>query len=373
MSAPGCGARHILVPLHDLGLGGSERIAIRLAARWTALGRRVTLVCGSREGPLGALVDEAVELAACDPPIPRGPGSRRRLGRAVAAIAAERRPDLVFLPGNFHWPLAPWIARLPAAVRPRVVAQVSNPLVRPDRSGLRRLAFEAQARRRLGAADALAALAPGAVADADRILQRRVARVLPLPALDDVAAPPAPCPPGAPLILAAGRLVAQKGFDLAIRAFARAAAPGARLAIVGEGPSRADLLALAARLGVADRVELPGYAPDLRPWLDRARVFLLSSRFEGYGAVVVEALAAGRPVVAFDCTPAAIELLHGAPERGIVVPTGDVDALARALEQALRRPPPEAGALAAAVDRFRIGPVARAYLALFDEVTTGPR
>ena len=137
---------------------------------------------------------------------------------------------------------------------------------------------------------------------------------------------------------------------------------------MGEGPLRADLAALAASLGVGDRVELPGYVPDLRPWLDRARVFLLSSRYEGYGAVVVEALAAGRPVVAFDTTPAVGELLSGAPDRGIVVPAGDLDALARALERALARPSRDPAALAAAVDRFRIGPVAQAYLALFDEV-----
>ena len=376
MSAPpGAGppgtARHILVPIHDFELGGSERIALRLASRWAVLGRRVTLVCGSGEGPLGALVGEGVELAACDPPVPRGPGSRRRLARTVAAIAAERRPDVVFLPGNFHWPLAPALARLPQALRPRLVAQVSNPLVRADRGGLRRRVFEAGVRRRLRGADAVVALAPGAAADAQRILRRPLAHVLPLPALEDDAPPPKPIPPGPPLVLAAGRLVAQKGFDLAIRAFARAAAPDARLVIVGEGPLRAELAALARRLGVAERVDLPGYAPDLRPWLDRARVFLLGSRFEGYGAVVVEALAAGRPVVAFDATPAVDELLARAPERGVGVPAGDVDALARALDQALARPPPDPAALAASVARFRIGPVAQAYLALFDAVVEG--
>jgi glycosyltransferase involved in cell wall biosynthesis len=60
---------------------------------------------------------------------------------------------------------------------------------------------------------------------------------------------------------------------------------------------------------VADRVRLPGYVPDIRPWLAIARTFLLTSWYEGYAAVIVEALGAGRPVVSTDCTPAARELL----------------------------------------------------------------
>ena len=167
--------------------------------------------------------------------------------------------------------------------------------------------------------------------------------------------------------MAIGRLVPQKGLDVAIRAFARADLPGARLAIVGEGPLEAELRALAQALGVAGRVDFAGYVADARPWLDRSRVLLLTSRYEGYGAVVVEALAAGRPVVATRCTPAAAELL-GEPSFGATAAVGDVAALARALEDVLSRPPPAPDLLAAAVARFRIGPVARAYLDLFDEV-----
>ncbi|MDB5424841.1 MAG: glycosyltransferase, partial [Phenylobacterium sp.] len=91
--------------LHDLPLGGTERIAIRLANRWAALGRRVTLLCGSRRGALAGMIDPAVEVVECDPPIPRGPGSRRRLGQATAAFVARRRPDVLFVPGNYHWPI----------------------------------------------------------------------------------------------------------------------------------------------------------------------------------------------------------------------------------------------------------------------------
>lgn len=364
MSGAG-GARHVLVPLHDLGPGGTERIAIRLANRWAALGRRATLLVGARGGPLGALVGEGVELVACEPAIPRGPGSRGRLAHALAQAVAERRPDVVFAPGNFHWPALARLGRLAADARPAVVAQISNPLVRADRRGLRRLAFERAMRWRLRGVDAAVALSSGELADADRILGRRITRVLPLPALEDAAPPPIPPPPGAPLVVAIGRLVPQKGFDTAIRAFACADLPGARLAILGDGPLAGELRALAQALGVGARVDFPGYVADVRPWLDGARALLLTSRYEGYGAAVVEALAAGRPVVATRCTPAVAELLDD-PSRGATAPVGDVAALAGALEATLSRPPPDPAALVAAVDRFRIGPVAAAYLDVFD-------
>jgi glycosyltransferase involved in cell wall biosynthesis len=126
---------------------------------------------------------------------------------------------------------------------------------------------------------------------------------------------------------------------------------------------------------VADRVELPGYVPDIRPWLDEARVFLLSSRWEGYGAVVIEALAAGRPVVSTDCTPAAHELI-ARTGCGAVTPVGDPQALADALSAELAAEPPDVAALGATVDGYRIGAIADAYLELFDRVAAtgqGPR
>jgi glycosyltransferase involved in cell wall biosynthesis len=211
---------------------------------------------------------------------------------------------------------------------------------------------------------AVVALADETARHADAILSRRITVTAPLPALEDEMARPEPAPAGCRTILAAGRLAPQKDFDLALRAFARLPQP-ARLVILGEGPLRADLQRTAARLGVLDRVEMPGFVPDIRPWLDQARVFLLSSRYEGYGAVVIEALAAGRPVVSTDCTPATHELI-GQVGCGAVIPVGDVQALADALGAALAAPPPDPATLAAAVDGHRIGPIANVYLEILD-------
>ncbi len=106
------------------------------------------------------------------------------------------------------------------------------------------------------------------------------------------------------MILAAGRLIRQKGFDLLIDAFARLDDPRARLVIVGSGPEEDELRRKIERLDLAQCVTLAGFVPDIRPHLDAARVFVLPSRFEGYGAVIVEALGAGRPVIATASTPA---------------------------------------------------------------------
>jgi glycosyltransferase involved in cell wall biosynthesis len=362
----GDNARTIAIVLHDLPLGGSERIAVRLANRWTALGRRVVLFCGARQGPLADLIHADVEVVEADPPIPRGKGSRKALGRATAAFVAQRRPDILFVPGNYHWPILPAIDALPADQRPGVIAQIGTPLYRHGRSALAQIPYNLKTRWQLRRVDRAISLSDSMTADADRALGRRVTQCIPLPALDDddhAFVPPAE----GKLILAAGRLVKEKGFDVALHAFARLNDPDARLVIVGEGERRAALEALAIDLGVADRVRMPGYVADIRPWLKSARTFLLSSFYEGYAAVVVEALGAGRPVVSTDCTPAARELL-GRPMSGRVAPIGDADGLAEGLRQVLAAPAPDPRALARSVDGYRLGPIAEAYLEVFDAV-----
>lgn len=374
---PGDSGPSVGLVLHDFSGGGSERIAIRLANRWAAAGRRVTMVVGSAEGPLAALVSPQVAVLAPQPAVARGPGSRRRLGRAAAEAFAGSAPDVLFIPGNFHWPaVAPFVRRL-GAQAPPVVAQVSSPLRRVDRGPLRQALFDRRAAAALAHVAAAVALCADGARDADALAGRAIARVLPLPALaDDLAAPVCAPVAGADAsgggILAAGRFETQKDFDLALRAFALLPAGAGRLTILGDGPLRGRLAAQARRLGVAERVAMPGFVPDIRPWLDASRVFLLSSRWEGFGAVVIEALAAGRPVVSTPCNPAACALIARSG-RGGVAPAGDAAGLARALAWELAAPAPDAAALAACVADYRIGPIAEAYLALFDRVAAARR
>ncbi|MDQ0839320.1 glycosyltransferase [Sphingomonas faeni] len=351
----------ILIVLHDFSLGGTERIAARLAAAWAKKGARITVFAGSGNGPLGVLAGDDVEVVIADPPIPRAIGSRRRLARAARAFVAKRRFDGVFVPGNFHWPVAAALAKRGVPV----VAQVSAALDKPQRGRVRQWAFEMRMRRLLRRVDAIVALSDVARDQANRILRRSLATTIALPALPDDVAPPQPVPDTQPpIVLAAGRLVPEKGFSRLIEAFATLPECAARLVIVGDGPEAEGLRQQIHALGIADRTELAGYVTDIRPWLDAARLLVLASDFEGFPAVVIEALAAGRPVIATDCTPAT--RLLDTPGAGMVVPLRDGAALASAIETILAQTPANPITLAALVAHHRIGAVAVAYLTLFE-------
>ena len=353
------------IVLHDFSLGGTERIAVRLANAWADAGARVTIFCGSTEGPLAELLESDVNVVEAKPAIARARGSRRRLSIAAAAHWDTNPVDALFVPGNYHWPVVKATAELPEAVRPAIVAQVSASLDKPQRGRLRQFGFNLRMRRMLKGADAIAALFDRARDDADRIAGGTRAYTIALPALADEV--PAPCAPvTGKTIVAAGRLVREKGFADLIDAFALLDDPDANLVIVGAGTERGALVARATARGVADRLVLPGYVTDIRPWLDEARLFVLSSHFEGYPAVLVEALGAGRPVVATRCT-SAVETLIDSPEIGSIVPIGDVRAMADAMAAHLAAAAPDPHVLAAAVAHHRIGPVADAYLRLFEQ------
>ncbi len=138
-------------------------------------------------------------------------------------------------------------------------------------------------------------------------------------------------------VLAVGRLCHQKGFDLLLRSWARIAAdhPSWVLRIVGSGEELEALKTLAAQLGIADCVQ---WIPATR-WVfsqyEAASIYALSSRFEGFGLVLIEAMAQGLPIVSFDCPYGPAEIIeHG--KTGQLVPPGDLTAFADALDQLMR-------------------------------------
>lgn len=143
-------------------------------------------------------------------------------------------------------------------------------------------------------------------------------------------------PPTQLSIVAMGRLVPQKGFDLLLEAFAMVAQqlPGASLIIYGEGPERAALQAQAGRLGLAERIALPGQVQNSADALASASLFVLSSRYEGFPNVLVEAMSLARAVVAFDCPSGPAEIIRQEID-GLLVPAGDVRALAAAMTRVL--------------------------------------
>ena len=146
-----------------------------------------------------------------------------------------------------------------------------------------------------------------------------------------------------PVVLGVGRLAPQKDFGTLIRAFARVIVRRpCRLMILGDGPERSSLEALVAERGLTGSVDLPGWISNPYPYMARAGVFVLSSRWEGLPSVLIEALFCEVPVVATDCLSGPREILEGG-KYGALVPVGDEEALAAAIETALAgelAPPP---------------------------------
>lgn len=145
-----------------------------------------------------------------------------------------------------------------------------------------------------------------------------------------------------PYILALGRLVKSKNYELLIRAFASSGVKS-NLVIAGDGPEREALQKLTVDLHVADKVFFPGFLPEPYPVLRRAHAFALSSDVEGFPNALVEALALEVPVVATNCPDGPAEILGRQlvgkqklviAEAGILVPTGDVASYAKGLRLA---------------------------------------
>jgi glycosyltransferase involved in cell wall biosynthesis len=157
----------------------------------------------------------------------------------------------------------------------------------------------------------------------------RIPNALPLPFSGTRRARPA-----ANVVLAAGRLTRQKGFDLLIQAYEPLAAehPDWTLRIFGSGARRDELRGMIAEQGLGDRIELRGRTTDLAGKMAGAAVYALPSRHEGLPMVVIEAMGMGLPVVAFDCPTGPAEMItHG--RDGLLVPAGDVAGFAAALRE----------------------------------------
>lgn len=141
-----------------------------------------------------------------------------------------------------------------------------------------------------------------------------------------------------PVIVAAGRLVEQKDFATLIRALAQVSqVPPVRAVIFGDGPLRSALEALVAELGLGARVVLPGFVPDINPSIIASGFFVMSSGWEGFGNVLIEALGSGASIVTTDCPDGPREIVADG-RYGALVPVGDVPAMAAAIAAMIRDP-----------------------------------
>jgi glycogen(starch) synthase len=295
-------------------LGGVEELTRRLAGRLAAGGDQVEVWTIRHPGTLPA--DEIVDgqrVRRFDLPLPRAtpaalaclPGPATQALAALWRAAAEFRPDLLHVQcvsANGLYAVA-----LAACRRLPLVVSLQGETFMDDHDIYQRSsALRAGLRLALRRADAVTACSRFTLDDAVGRFGLRPGTGLVVPNGVETAGdggPPRPLPlPFDRFVLGLGRIVAKKGFDLLVDAFARLAPrrPGLGLVLAGDGPARAGLAAQAARLGIADRVHLPGRLDRAEvAWaMGTADVFVLPSRVEPFGIVVLEALRAGRPVVA---------------------------------------------------------------------------
>lgn len=330
--------------------GGAQRSVLKLAQGIAENGYAVDLVLARAEGPFLAEVPDTARVVDLK--------ASRVLSSLPALVRYLRyeRPEAMFSALNYVNVVALWSRRL-AGVPTRTVVSERNTLSRAvdHGSSWRGWLMTQLIRRFYPWADGIVAVSKGVADDLAQVarLPRERIRVIynPIvtPELRQQAHAPLEHPwftPGEPpVLLGVGRLAAQKGFVTLIRAFAQVREERlARLLILGEGEERAALEALIRQLGLDDDVGLPGFVVNPYPYMARASLFVLSSRWEGLPGVLIEALYCGVPLVATDCPSGPREILAGG-RYGQLVPVGDVTAMAGAIETVLNgkgpRPSPE--------------------------------
>lgn len=167
-----------------------------------------------------------------------------------------------------------------------------------------------------------------------------------------------------PVILGAGSLAAVKRFEDLIQAMAGVMEErDCRLLILGEGKARNSLMYLAESLGIADRVQMPGFVHNVLPYMRDAALFVLASEREGSPNVLTEALACGTPVVSTDCPSGPREILAGG-RYGPLIPIGDISAMQQSILSTLADPLP-ADTLREAIAEYTLENATRGYLDAF--------
>ena len=380
LPAPGA-ARRVALFLPSLAGGGAETCMLRTADELLRRGFRVDVVLCDRTGPLiDDIPSEArvIELRPAPMAVARAfalaadpAGFRAMLAPVLLAWRPQQRlphlprlvrylrveqPDALFSAMPTPNLMAVWARRL-AGAPTRVLISERNTLSAMT-CGSRRWRdryLPPLLGRGYRMADGIVAVSDGVADDLARRTGLPRARITTvynpvitaeLVAMADQAVAHRWFRPSAPpVVLGVGSLTARKDFPTLVRAFARVRAlRDCRLVILGQGsnPSkteeqRAELLALAASLGVAQDVDLPGFVANPFSYMARASAFVLSSLYEGLPGVLIQALACGCPVVSTDCPSGPAEILDGG-RFGPMVPIGDDRAMASAIVTTLDHP-----------------------------------
>lgn len=360
----------VLQVIESLTRGGAERLVVELAEEYAARGVDSKVLCLSTPGPWAALLEAKGLYAGC---LGKRPGVDVGIAGRLRRRLDEISPDIV----HTHLFTANLWTRLAClGRRRRLVVTLHNV------DNWRRMRHRRVDRLLWLAADRYVAVGP-AVRDyylAQGVPPARL-REIPNGIRWDGLAGPEPLLRARPLIRACGRLVPQKGFDILVDAAKilsdrsgkpvnRGMAGGFQVEIIGDGPERTSLEERIERLRLRAEVSLLGGRDDARELIADADIFILPSTREGLPLVLLEALHAGRPVIA-----TSLPALAGVVSDGIdavLVEPGSARALSDAIE-GLAADPARARVLAAAGrararDSYTIERAAAGYLALYNEL-----
>lgn len=333
----------LVIYLPDLSGGGAERLHLRLLPVFRDAGLNVTFLLDREKGELMQPVRElGAKIVSLD-----ANRQIKALPRLVSFLKAHK-PD-VLIANMEHMNVMAVLAKKLARVKTRIVVTQHNAFSEQvKRPSWQFRALPAFYKMALPFADHIVAVSAGVADDlaaATGMDRSRIKVIYNGVVTDDFEKRSMDTPDHpffsqhVPVVLGMGRFVEQKDFATLIQAFSTVSKQNeeARLLILGEGPLRNDLEAHIRRLGLENRVSLPGFSEHALGYLRKASLFVLSSRFEGFGNVVAEALACGTPVVSTNCPHGPAEILdHG--RYGRLVPVADADALAAAISAALSAP-----------------------------------
>ncbi len=320
-------ARRLTLVIHSLDGGGAERIMALMARRWAEMGHAVTLVTlDSVENdryPLAPAVRRiGLEQMSVSRSKLQGLWNNVTRVRLLRRAIGEARGDQVI---SFTDKMN--VLTLLACPKSSVIICER---VDPRHHSIGRLWSQLR-RYTYPRCRALVVQTDGVRAYMQRIVKNRPIYVIPNP-----VTPTEVSSRRERVVVAMGRLVPQKGFDLLIDAFAMIAAqhPDWRLMIYGEGPARASLESQIRKRNLQGAVQIAGWTTDPTQVLSTAGVFALSSRYEGFPNVLLEAMATGVAAVSFDCESGPREIMRHEVD-GLLVPPQNVELLAAALDRLL--------------------------------------
>jgi glycosyltransferase involved in cell wall biosynthesis len=375
--------RSVLFFLSTLGGGGAEAHTLRVLNHLPRERWRPSLAVARRAGNYEKfLADDVAVHAVSYNDVPSAAGRMALAIPGLRRLIRRERPDVVCAVMEKAALVAITTMATLRAPRPRLLLCIQAPPLSKYRGdGLAQTLVLPSIRWAYPRADGIVALSRGVRDELARIQPRLAGKTTViynagvderiLAALDDRR--PADMPEtDLPVVITAGRLSNEKNHELLVDAFARVRATlPCELWILGEGSERAALEARVRSLGLEGSVRLLGFRPDPAAFMRRATLFVLSSRHEGFGNVIVEAQACGTPVVSTDCPYGPGEIITHERD-GLLVPVDDRDALAAAMtrvlgDDQLRRRLAEGGRARAAA--FHAEVIARAYADELERVT----